>query len=171
MANFGCAILLKRTITNSSTDTYRKLPLSENQITLPLILRYEEKLRLDTTDLPWRVNCVSQGSRNGRYPNSSHRNPSRVLRSWVSDLEKKRQKLVRESFWYHGGPEDLREKMWSDFKVVKMWSDLKKKMSSFPEGVKMLSDLGDKACSELREKTSSDPGEMMSSDLEDEDAV
>ncbi|WZY95875.1 hypothetical protein YC2023_068204 [Brassica napus] len=48
------------------------------------------------------------------------------------------------------GPEDLREKMWSDFKVVKMWSDLKKKMSSLPEGVKMLSDLGDKACSELK---------------------
>ena len=48
------------------------------------------------------------------------------------------------------GPGDLREKMWSDFKVVKMWSDLKKKMSSLPEGVKMLSDLGDKACSELK---------------------
>ncbi|KAF3583645.1 hypothetical protein F2Q69_00031962 [Brassica cretica] len=94
-----------------------------------------------------------------------------VQHSWASDLEKKRQKLVRESFWYHGRPEDLREKMWSDLKVVKMWSDLKKKMSSFPEEVKMLSDLGDKACSELREKTSSDPGEMMSSDLKDEDGV
>ncbi|CAN6887605.1 unnamed protein product [Brassica oleracea] len=41
-----------------------------------------------------------------------------VQHSWVSDLETKRQKLVRESFWYHGGPENLREKMWSDFKVV-----------------------------------------------------
>lgn len=48
------------------------------------------------------------------------------------------------------GFEDLREKMWFDFKVVKMWFDLKKKMFFFLEGVKMLFDLGDKVCFELK---------------------
>ncbi|KAH0927509.1 hypothetical protein HID58_019765, partial [Brassica napus] len=113
------------------------------------------------------VAATSQGSRNGRYPNSSHRNPSRVLRrygecarfsslSYIVQKKKAGYKILRRSgksegvFLVPWGPEDLREKMWSDFKVVKMWSDLKKKMSSLPEGVKMLSDLGDKACSELK---------------------
>ncbi|CAH8339221.1 unnamed protein product [Eruca vesicaria subsp. sativa] len=90
---------------------------------------------------------------------------------WVSDLEEKRQEFVRESFWYHEEPQDLREKMWSDFKVVRMWSDLKKKISSLPEGVKLLSDLADQACSELREKTLSDPGERICSELKGDDEV
>ncbi|WZZ69574.1 hypothetical protein YC2023_080944 [Brassica napus] len=75
-----------------------------------------------------------------------------VTGHWVPELEEKRQRIMREATGHSGEIEDLREKMWSDAKLVKKFSDLEKKMLSQLSGVSL-----ERMWSDLREKIASDP--------------
>lgn len=66
---------------------------------------------------------------------------------WIQDLEKKRQEAMRNALGHSAKIEDLTEKMWSDVKLIKMFSDLEKKMLSQLSGLsfeRMWSDLMEK---------------------------
>ncbi|CDY39953.1 BnaC06g40310D [Brassica napus] len=76
----------------------------------------------------------------------------KVTGHWVPELEEKRQRIMREATGHSGEIEDLREKMWSDAKLVKKFSDLEKKMLSQLSGVSL-----ERMWSDLREKIASDP--------------
>ncbi|CAN7065810.1 unnamed protein product [Brassica oleracea var. botrytis] len=66
---------------------------------------------------------------------------------WIPELEEKRQKAMRNAMGHSEKIEDLREKMWSDTKLVKVFSDLEKKLLSELSGVNLES-----MWSDLREK-------------------
>ncbi|CAF2208566.1 hypothetical protein HID58_028151 [Brassica napus] len=70
---------------------------------------------------------------------------------WIPELEEKRQEAMRNALGRSVKIEDLTEKMWSDAKPIKMFSDFEKKMLSQLSGVSL-----ERMWSDLREKIGSD---------------